>query len=482
MKELHQYSATELSALLREKKVSATEIAKASLARIAAVEPTVDAYLTVTEEKALADAAAIDAKIAAGEELGTLAGIPIAIKDNICTKNVKTTCASKMLGDFVPPYEATVMERLNKAGVVLTGKVNMDEFAMGGSCENSFFKATKNPWDPTRVPGGSSGGSAAAVAACEVPFSLGSDTGGSVRCPASFCGIVGLKPTYGAVSRYGVVAFASSLDQIGPMARTVDDVELLFSTICGRDPRDATSHQYTYEKAARDLKGLRIGLPKEYFGEGITAEVKAAVLKGVKQLEALGASVVEISLPSTDYALSAYYIISSAEASSNLARYDGVKYGYSGRRDAGLDELYLTSRSEGFGPEVQRRIMLGTYVLSSGYYDAYYKRAKRLQQMIAAEFTEAFTKCDIIATPVTPTTAFKLGERCADPVQMYAGDICTVTVNIAGLPGLAMPCGYDAGGLPIGMQLIGPKFSENRLIAVAKSYETAVGGFAVKEM
>lgn len=482
MKELHQYSATELSALLREKKVSATEIAKASLARIAAVEPTVDAYLTVTEEKALADAAAIDAKIAAGEELGALAGIPIAIKDNICTKNVKTTCASKMLGDFVPPYEATVMERLNKAGVVLTGKVNMDEFAMGGSCENSFFKATKNPWDPTRVPGGSSGGSAAAVAACEVPFSLGSDTGGSVRCPASFCGIVGLKPTYGAVSRYGVVAFASSLDQIGPMARTVDDVELLFSTICGRDPRDATSHQYTYEKAARDLKGLRIGLPKEYFGEGITAEVKAAVLKGVKQLEVLGASVVEISLPSTDYALSAYYIISSAEASSNLARYDGVKYGYSGRRDAGLDELYLTSRSEGFGPEVQRRIMLGTYVLSSGYYDAYYKRAKRLQQMIAAEFTEAFTKCDIIATPVTPTTAFKLGERCADPVQMYAGDICTVTVNIAGLPGLAMPCGYDAGGLPIGMQLIGPKFSENRLIAVAKSYETAVGGFVVKEM
>lgn len=482
MKELHQYSATELSALLREKKVSATEIAKASLARIAAVEPTVDAYLTVTEEKALADAAAVDAKIAAGEELGALAGIPIAIKDNICTKNVKTTCASKMLENFVPPYEATVMERLNKAGIVLTGKVNMDEFAMGGSCENSFFKPTKNPWDPTRVPGGSSGGSAAAVAACEVPLSLGSDTGGSVRCPASFCGIVGLKPTYGAVSRYGVVAFASSLDQIGPLARTVDDVELLFSAICGRDPRDATSHQYIYEKAARDLKGLRIGLPKEYFGEGITPEVKAAVLKGVKELESLGASVVEISLPSTDYALSAYYIISSAEASSNLARYDGVKYGYSGRRDAGLDELYLSSRSEGFGPEVQRRIMLGTYVLSSGYYDAYYKRAKRLQQMIAAEFAEAFTKCDVIATPVTPTTAFKLGERCADPVQMYAGDICTVTVNIAGLPGLAMPCGYDAGGLPIGMQLIGPKFSENRLLAVAKSYETAVGGFAVKEM
>ena len=482
MKKLYEYSATELAGMLRAKEVSAAEIAESSLDRIAAVEDQVDAYLTVTADEARAAAKRVDEKIAAGEELAPLAGIPIAIKDNICTKGIKTTCASRMLENFIPPYDATVMEKLKAQDIVVTGKVNMDEFAMGGSCENSYFKKTKNPWDTSRVPGGSSGGSAAAVAACEVPLALGSDTGGSVRCPASFCGIVGLKPTYGAVSRYGLVAFASSLDQIGPFGRTVDDVSLLYGAICGRDQRDATSRETSLGKVEGSVKGMRLGIPKEYFGEGISAEVKASVYAAAEKLRALGAEIVEISLPSTDYALAAYYIISSAEASSNLARYDGVKYGFSGNREGTLNDLYLSTRSQGFGAEVKRRIMLGTYVLSSGYYDAYYKRAKLLQNVIAKEFADAFTKCDAILTPVNPTTAFRLGEKCDDPVQMYASDVCTVTVNIAGLPGISFPCGSDNAGLPIGMQVIGPKFSEARLLSIAKCYETAVGGFAVKEM
>ncbi len=390
-----------------------------------------------------------------------------------------------MLENFVPPYDATVVEKLAAADAVIPGKVNMDEFAMGGSCENSAFKATKNPWDLTRVPGGSSGGSAACVAACEVPLSLGSDTGGSVRCPAGLCGIVGLKPTYGAVSRFGLVAFASSLDQIGPFARTVDDAALLFSVISGQDAgRDATSKPYTFGGVEQmpKLGGLRVGVPKEYYGEGVSAEVKEVVLKAVEQLRGLGAQVVEVSLPSTPYALSAYYIISSAEASSNLSRYDGVKYGYSGKRDGSLNDLYLSTRTEGFGMEVKRRIMLGTYVLSSGYYDAYYKRAKMLQRLIGEEFDKAFTQCDVLVTPTTPTTAFRLGEKTNDPLAMYASDICTTTANIAGLPGVSVPCGFDAQGLPIGMQLLGPKWSESKLLGVAKCYETAVGGFAVKEM
>ncbi len=482
MKKLYEYSATELARMLRAKEVSASEIAASSLDRIAAVDGQVDAYLTVTDEVARATAKRVDEKIAAGEEIAPLAGIPIAIKDNICTKGIRTTCASRMLENFVPPYDATVMEKLNAQDIVVTGKVNMDEFAMGGSCENSYFKKTKNPWDTSRVPGGSSGGSAAAVASCEVPLALGSDTGGSVRCPASFCGIVGLKPTYGAVSRYGLVAFASSLDQIGPFGRTVDDVSLLYGAICGRDKRDATSRESALGEMKGEVKGLRLGIPKEYFGEGISAEVKASVYAAAEKLRALGAEIVEISLPSTDYALAAYYIISSAEASSNLARYDGVKYGFSGNREGTLNDLYLSTRSQGFGPEVKRRIMLGTYVLSSGYYDAYYKRAKLLQNVIAKEFADAFTKCDAILTPVNPTTAFHLGEKCDDPVQMYASDVCTVTVNIAGLPGITFPCGSDSEGMPIGMQVIGPKFSETRLLSIAKTYETAVGGFAVKEM
>ena len=482
MNEIHKLSATQLSNMLKSKEISATEIAEGTIRRINSVESKIDSFLTITPEIALAAAKVTDGKIASGATLGAIEGIPFALKDNICTKDVKTTCASKMLGDFIPPYSATVADHLTSAGGVLCGKLNMDEFAMGSSCETSYFKTTKNPWDLSCVPGGSSGGSAAAVAACEVPFSLGSDTGGSVRCPAGFCGVVGLKPTYGTVSRYGVVAFASSLDQIGPMARTVDDVELLFSVISGKDIKDATSKNYKYKSENTTLKGLKIGIPAEYFGEGISPEVKTAVLAGVKTLEDMGAVAIPLSLPSTDFALSAYYIISSAEASSNLARYDGVKYGYSGTRDEGLEKLYLTSRSEGFGEEVKRRIMLGTYVLSSGYFDAYYKKAKLFKNIIAKEFNDAFTKCDVIISPVTPTTAFKFGERTTDPLQMYASDICTVPVNIAELPALSVPCGFDKNNLPIGMQIIGAKFSENKLLSVAKSYETAVGGFAVKEM
>lgn len=481
--EICKLSAVEMAQKLRSKELSAAEIARATLNRIETVEPQVEAFLSVTAEQAMATAQQVDEKLAAGEELAPLAGIPVAIKDNICTKGVKTTCASKMLQNFVPPYDATVMEKLNAQGAVLAGKVNMDEFAMGSSCENSYFKTTHNPWDLTRVPGGSSGGSAAAVAACEVPLALGSDTGGSVRCPASFCGVVGLKPTYGAVSRYGLVAFASSLDQIGPFGRTVDDVALLFGAISGEDKRhDATSKEYSFGALSSSVKGMKIGLPKEYFGEGISNEVRTAVLAAVEQYRTLGAEIVEVSLPSTSYALSAYYIIASAEASSNLGRYDGVKYGFCGDRTGSLTDMYETTRSQGFGDEVQRRIMLGTYVLSSGYYDAYYKRAKLLQKMISAEFEEAFKKCDVLATPVNPTTAFKLGEKLQDPVAMYAADICTINVNIAGLPGISIPCGQGEGGLPIGLQLIGPKWSETVLLGTAKCYETSVGGFAVKEM
>lgn len=480
---LHEKSAAELARLVKKKQVSAAEVTRDILARIEAVEPRVDAFLTVEGEKALARAARVDEQIAKGEDVGPLAGVPVAVKDNICTEGIRTTCASKMLEQFVPPYNATVVDKLLAAGAVIPGKVNLDEFAMGGSCENSAFKPTKNPWDIARVPGGSSGGSAAAVAACELPLALGSDTGGSIRCPAGLCGIVGLKPTYGAVSRFGLVAFASSLDQIGPMARTVEDAALLFSVICGQDKaHDATSKDYAFPGLGQDIRGVRVGVPAEYFGAGVSEEVKAGVMKAVKDLESLGAQVVEVSLPSTQYALSAYYIISSAEASSNLARYDGVKYGYSGRRDGSLNDLYLSTRSEGFGKEVKRRIMLGTYVLSSGYYDAYYKRAKMLQRAIAAEFDAAFARCDVIATPTSPSTAFKLGEKLDDPLAMYATDICTTTANIAGLPGVSVPCGFDSQGLPIGLQLLGPKWSEARLLTVAKCYEALKGGFAVKEM
>ena len=425
--ELFKQTAAELSDKLRNKEISAVELAQDVLARTKAVEDKVQGYVTVTEDAALAAAKAVDDKRAAGEALSPLAGIPVAVKDNICTKGTLTTCASKMLYNFKPPYNATVVEKLAAHGAVITGKANMDEFAMGSSCENSAVHPTHNPHGLDHVPGGSSGGSAAIVAAGEAPLSLGSDTGGSIRQPASFCGVVGLKPTYGAVSRYGLIAFASSLDQIGPFARSIEDAAMLLDAITGHDPlHDSTS-------------------------------------------------VFEISLPLVEYALPVYYILSSAEASSNLARFDGVKYGYRAEGFEDLIDLYVKSRSEGFGAEVQRRIMLGTYVLSSGYYDAYYKKARAAQRKIKEEFAEAFRKCDVILTPVAPTTAYELGSKTASPIEMYAGDICTVSVNIAGLPGLVQPCGYDAAGLPVGMQLIGPRFGEQKLLNAGLAFEQASG-------
>lgn len=479
--ELYQYTATELSGLLSRRECSAEEAAQSVLGRIHAVEDKVGAYVTVTEELALEQARRIDEQRAAGEELHPLAGIPIAIKDNICTKGVETTCASKMLEHFVPPYDATVMEKLNACGYVPLGKVNMDEFAMGSSTETSYFHQTRNPHDLDRVPGGSSGGSGASVAAGEAFLALGSDTGGSIRLPAAYCGVVGLKPTYGSVSRYGLVAFASSLDQIGPLGRSVSDVAMLYSAICGRDPHDATSavrdYPDFYTSLKADVAGKVIGLPKEYFGAGVSDTVKEKVMGAAKTLESLGAELKEISLPSTDYALNAYYIISSAEASSNLARFDGVKYGFRAEDYHGLEDMYEKTRSEGFGDEVKRRILLGTFVLSSGYYDAYYKRAKLLQNQIAGEFQAAFSGCDVILTPTAPDTAFRIGENIGDPIRMYATDICTVTVNIAGLPALSIPCGTDPSGLPVGCQLIGAKFREQTLLDTAFAYEKAVGGF-----
>ncbi|WP_124099090.1 Asp-tRNA(Asn)/Glu-tRNA(Gln) amidotransferase subunit GatA [Ruminococcus sp. Marseille-P6503] len=484
--ELFEKSAYELSQMMKKKEVSSVELTKSVFERIRAVEPKIDAYVTLNEENALKAAEEVDVKRAEGEELSELAGIPIGIKDNISTKGLKTTCSSKMLENYVPPFNATVMNRVYENGMVVTGKLNMDEFAMGSSTENSYFKPTRNPHDADRIPGGSSGGSAAAVAACEAIVSLGSDTGGSIRQPASYCGVVGLKPTYGAVSRYGLVAFASSLDQIGPLGRTVRDVAMLQSVINGHDRMDATSAYRNYADLSAGLKsgvdGLKIGLPKEYFGKGIDDEVKSGVLNAVKALEAQGAVVKEISLPSADYALSSYYIISSAEASSNLARFDGVRYGFRAEEYDGLTDMYEKTRSEGFGDEVKRRIMLGTFVLSSGFYDAYYKKAKLLQRRISEEFSQAFSDVDIIATPTVPTTAFRIGENTDDPLKMYATDICTVTVNIAGLPAISVPCGKDSRKLPIGLQLIGGKFTEQRLLNTAYTYEQLVGGFSMPEL
>ena len=479
--ELYTKSAAELSRMLRDKSCSATEIAQSVFSRIDAVEDKVKAYITLTRDSAMDQAKAVDELLAKGESLSPLAGIPVAVKDNICTKDILTTCASKMLYNFVPPYNATVMEKLLAAHTVMPGKLNMDEFAMGSSCENSWFFKTHNPHNLNYVPGGSSGGSSAAVASGMATLALGSDTGGSIREPAAYCGIVGLKPTYGSVSRYGLVAFASSLDQIGPMGRTVEDVAMLYNVLCGHDKMDATSAYREYPDFTANLgegvKGLTIGVPAEYYGEGVDEEVKTAVHAAIKELEAAGATVKEISLPSTQYALSAYYIIASAEASSNLARFDGVKYGYRAENYNGLIDMYERTRSEGFGDEVKRRIMLGTFVLSSGYYDAYYKRAKLLQMRIAQEFAEAFQSCDLLITPTAPSTAFKIGENVDDPLKMYAADICTINVNIAGLPGLNIPCGKGANGLPIGMQLIGPKFSEATLLKTGACYEKIVGGF-----
>ena len=467
--------------MLAKKECSSEELTRSVLNRIEQKDGEIGAYLTVCGEEALKKAAEVDAKRAAGENLHPLAGIPVGIKDNICTRGIRTTCASRMLENFVPPYDAFVMEKLHQADAVILGKLNMDEFAMGSSTENSYFQKTKNPFDLDRVPGGSSGGSAAAVSSGEAVLTLGSDTGGSIRQPASFCGVVGLKPTYSAVSRYGLVAFASSLDQIGPMGRSVKDTAMMFQAICGRAPHDATSAVHDYPDYTAnwntDVKGLRIGLPKEYFGDGISAEVRESVMKMAEELKNRGAELVEVSLPSTDYALAAYYIIACAEASSNLARYDGVRYGYRAKEFANLTEMYEKSRSEGFGAEVKRRIMLGTYVLSSGYYDAYYKKAKFTQIRIQEEFAKAFDSCDLLLTPTVPETSFRIGENIDDQIKMYMNDILTVTVNIAGLPGISVPCGFDGKGLPIGAQLIGPKFSEGTLFRCAAGWEEICGGF-----
>lgn len=483
---LYEKTASELSSMLKSKEISSVELTESVFDRIESVEDKVNAYVTLNKEQALETAKTVDEKRAKGEKLSPLAGIPMGIKDNISTKGLRTTCASKMLENYVPPFNATVMNKLNDAGAVITGKLNMDEYAMGSSTENSFFGATKNPFDLERIPGGSSGGSAAAVAAQEAIVSLGSDTGGSIRQPAAYCGVVGLKPTYGAVSRFGLVAFASSLDQIGPLGKSVEDVAMVQSIINGHDKMDATSayRDYTDLRANlnSDVKGLKIGLPKEYFGEGIDPEVKDKIHSAVKELEKQGAVVKEIELPSTDYALSAYYIISSAEASSNLARFDGVRYGYRAENYDGLIDMYERTRSEGFGDEVKRRIMLGTFVLSSGFYDAYYGKAKLLQRRISAEFNNAFADVDVIAAPTVPTTAFKIGENIGDPLKMYATDICTVTVNIAGLPAVSVPCGFDSKNLPVGLQLIGNKFTEQKLLNTAYAYEKIYGGFKMPNL
>jgi len=473
--ELHKYTAHELRDMLNNKQVSVPEITEVYIERIKSVEPKVEAYATVCEEFAKKRAEEVQKRYDAGEEMPALAGIPMGLKDNMCTKGILTTCSSKMLHNFVPPYDSTVSQRLIDQNTVLLGKMNMDEFAMGSSNETSYIKQTRNPWDLDHVPGGSSGGSAAAVAADEAVFTLGSDTGGSIRLPASFCGIVGMKPTYGTVSRFGLVAFASSLDQIGPLTKDVTDCALVMNAIAGHDPHDSTSANVNfpdYTKAlVNNVKGLKIGLPKEYFGEGINPEVRKSVEQVVELLTKLGAEYEEFSLPITQYALPAYYLISSAEASSNLARYDGIKYGYSAEKYKDLVDLYKQTRSEGFGSEVKRRIMIGTYALSAGYYDAYYKKALQVRTLIKRGFDEAFKKYDVIITPVAPTTAFKVGEKTNDPIEMYLSDICTVSVNIAGLPGMVVPCGFDSKGLPVGFQLIGKAFDESTIIRVGYTFE-----------
>ena len=467
----------ELLDLLRAGKVSAVEVTRAYLDRIAQVDPRIRAYLTVTQEGALAQAEAVDEARKAGVRLGPLAGVPLALKDVLCTKRVRTTCASKILESFVPPYDATVVSRLRAAGAVFLGKTNMDEFAMGSSTENSGFHPTANPWDTGTVPGGSSGGSAAAVAADETAGALGSDTGGSIRQPASLCGIVGLKPTYGRVSRYGLVAFASSLDQIGPLTKDVEDAALLLQIIAGRDPRDSTSADVpvpNYRTAILEpVKGLRVGIPDEYFIEGMDPEVEGTVREAMRVLEGLGARPEKVSLPHTDYAVATFYLVATAEASSNLARYDGVKYGHRSRRGRDLIEMYQQTRREGFGPEVRRRIMLGTYALSAGYYDAYYLKALKVRTLIRQDFLEAFKRCDVILTPTSPTAAFRFGEKTADPLTMYLSDIFTISANLAGIPGISIPCGFTRAGLPIGLQLLGQPFDEARLLRAAYAYEQA---------
>ena len=468
----------ELQEKLKNNEVTITEIMDAYINRINEKEPEVEAFITTYLEEAKAKARDVEDKVKSGEITGDFAGIPIGIKDNICMKGTKTTCASKMLENFVAPYDASVIEKLKDENLISLGKLNMDEFAMGSSTENSYFKKTKNPWDLNKVPGGSSGGSAAAVAANLVPWALGSDTGGSIRQPASLCGVVGLKPTYGLVSRYGLVAFASSLDQIGPITKDVKDSAILLNLIAGKDEKDTTSEEVPkkdYVKALKnDVKGMKIGVPKEFFGEGINKEVKEQLEKAIQTYKELGAEFEEFSLDIAQYALATYYIIACAEASSNLGRFDGIRYGYRTPEYTNLKDIYKKSRSEGLGDEVKRRIILGTYVLSSGYYDAYYKKAQKVRTLVSNEFSKAFEKYDIILTPTAPTTAFKIGEKSSNPLEMYLADICTVSVNIAGLPGISIPCGVDNEGMPVGLQLIGNKFKEETILNAAYAFEQKV--------
>ena len=482
--DLYKLTAHESMDLLAKKEVTSQELTQAVIDRIETVDKQVESYITNTFESALETAKVVDEKIAKGEELMPLEGVPMAIKDNICTKDITTTCASKMLENFVPPYDAFVAGKVKAINAPMLGKLNMDEFAMGSSTENSYFKKTKNPYDLSRVPGGSSGGSAAAVSADLAMYTLGSDTGGSIRQPASFCGVVGLKPTYGLVSRFGLVAFASSLDQIGPLAKDVTDAALVMNLIAGHDDMDSTSlnvpeTDYTSE-LGKDVKGMKIGVPKEYLGEGIDEEVKQKILDAIKVYEELGAKVEYFEMSASKYALPAYYIISSAEASSNLARYDGVKYGYRAEGFTDLLDMYKKTRSEGFGSEVKRRIMLGTYALSSGYYDAYYKKAQQVRTIIKNDFDTAFEKYDVVLTPTSPITSFKIGEKTTDPMQMYLADICTVSINIAGLPALSMPCGLDKNNLPVGLQLIGDSFAEKTILKAAYAYEKSAGFSGVR--
>jgi aspartyl-tRNA(Asn)/glutamyl-tRNA(Gln) amidotransferase subunit A len=476
--ELKDLSIKRLRDLLAARSLSATEVCRAALQRIESLSD-LNAFLAVTPELALRRAEAIDRLAARGEELPPLAGTIIAVKDNILTQGVRTTAGSRMLFNYIPPYSATAVERLESAGAVIVGKTNCDEFAMGSSNENSAYGPVKNPWDRSRVPGGSSGGSAVAVAAGMSMAALGSDTGGSIRQPASFCGVVGLKPTYGRVSRYGLIAFGSSLDQIGPIARSVEDAAWILKIIAGHDPNDSTSSTREVADYAASLRegvrGLRVGIPREYYGEGLDADVRIAIQAAMKKFEELGAEILEVSLPHTEYAIPTYYLIATAEASSNLARYDGVRYGFRAEGASNLRQMYSRTRDQGFGAEVKRRIMLGTYALSAGYYDQYYGKAQKVRALIERDFREAFARCDVIATPTSPTAAFRLGEKTDDPLKMYLSDIYTITVNLAGVPGVSLPCGLSREGLPIGLQLIGRRFDEATLLRAAHSLEQAIG-------
>jgi aspartyl-tRNA(Asn)/glutamyl-tRNA(Gln) amidotransferase subunit A len=468
-----------LSERLRKKELNSVEATRAYLERIEKVEPSINAYITVAADLALSSAEEADKRLASGRDVTPLTGVPVAVKDIFCTRGLKTTCGSKILEGFTPPYDATVITRLKAAGAVILGKNNMDEFAMGSSTENSAFSPTLNPWDTGRVPGGSSGGSAAAVAADECAASVGTDTGGSIRQPASCCGVVGLKPTYGRVSRYGMIAFASSLDQAGPLTKDVEDAAIMLNAMAGHDPRDSTSINAPvpdYTNTMKDgVKGLKIGIPDEYFIEGMDPEVEASVKAALDVLKKEGAELVSVSLPHTEYAVAVYYLVATAEASSNLARYDGVKYGLRIDPDGNLLKMYKATREEGFGGEVKRRIMLGTYALSAGYYDAYYKKASQVRTLIKNDFDTAFNACDVIATPTAPTAAFKIGERTEDPLTMYLSDIFTISCNLAGIPGISVPCGYTGQGLPVGLQILGRTLDEATVLRAAYSYERGSG-------